>query len=356
MDEFGDFVAISAEPSLGLVEASVGAPGDEFAQRLRLDRVCVCARQICRRGRGSGDEADSFAKTGEDHLLANEVRVPGVAELEYVDPAGGAASLSLGRKPGDSHRENQRVVTTRESGGEHRIGPVTRSTPPRACQCDDVDRPCPVGFDPALDDGALEARGNINQHNGGPIGPLPGGRVGDGKGWVAEHAMPFYGKVSPGCVAESSCMRAVVQRVSRASVIVDGAVVGAIQNGLCVLLGVGVDDTETDATAIADKICGLRIFADAEGLMNLAVADVGGSILIVSQFTLYADMHKGRRPSFVMAAPPEHAEPLVAAVVARMMMLGIEVATGRFRASMEVELVNQGPVTIIVETRAGKII
>lgn len=202
----------------------------------------------------------------------------------------------------------------------------------------------------------FQSRGDIDQHNGWSIGPRPGGRVAAGKGWVGEHAIPFYGKVLPGRVAESSSMRAVVQRVSRAAVTVDGAVVGAVGTGLCVLVGVGVDDTETDATAIADKICGLRIFADAEGLMNLAVAEVGGSILVVSQFTLYADLRKGRRPSFVTASPPEHAEPLVTAVVERMTMHGIEVATGRFRTSMEVELVNQGPVTVIVETRAGRVV
>jgi D-tyrosyl-tRNA(Tyr) deacylase len=145
-------------------------------------------------------------------------------------------------------------------------------------------------------------------------------------------------------------MRAVVQRVSRAGVTVDGEVVGAVGRGLLVLLGVAPGDSETEARWLADKVVGLRIFSDDEGKMNCDVAEVSGGVLVVSQFTLYGDCRKGRRPSFVGAAPPEVAEPLYEAFVACVRAQGIPTATGRFGAMMQVELVNDGPVTLLVET------
>ena len=145
-------------------------------------------------------------------------------------------------------------------------------------------------------------------------------------------------------------MRACIQRVSRASVTVAGQVCGRIGTGMLVLLGVGVDDTEADARQLAGKLSGLRIFEDDEGKMNLALADVGGAMLVVSQFTLLGDCRKGRRPSFVAAARPELAEELYTVFVDAAGQHGIEVATGRFRQHMEVELVNDGPVTLVVET------
>lgn len=151
-------------------------------------------------------------------------------------------------------------------------------------------------------------------------------------------------------------MRAVVQRVSRAEVRVDGQVVGSIGSGLVALVGVTGEDSEADAVAVADKMSGLRVFADEAGAMNRSVQEVGGWILVVSQFTLYADARRGRRPSFVAAAPPEVAEPLVQAVVERIEEAGIGVETGMFGDMMEVELVNQGPVTILLETRDGRLI
>jgi D-tyrosyl-tRNA(Tyr) deacylase len=143
-------------------------------------------------------------------------------------------------------------------------------------------------------------------------------------------------------------MRAVCQRVSRASVTVDGEVVGAIGHGWMVLLGVGPTDDEQTAARIADKIVGLRVFEDAAGKMNRSVLDVGGSVLLVSQFTLYADTSRGRRPGFTGAAPPAVAEPLVERVAALIRERGLTVATGRFGAMMEVALVNHGPVTIML--------
>jgi D-tyrosyl-tRNA(Tyr) deacylase len=145
-------------------------------------------------------------------------------------------------------------------------------------------------------------------------------------------------------------MRAVVQRVSRAAVAVDGQVVGAVERGLLVLLGVAPTDTEAEARWLADKVVGLRIFPDAEGKMNRDVAEAGGGVLVVSQFTLYGDCRKGRRPSFVGAAPPEVAEPLYEAFVAAVRANGLPAATGRFGAMMQVELVNDGPVTLLVDT------
>jgi D-tyrosyl-tRNA(Tyr) deacylase len=146
-------------------------------------------------------------------------------------------------------------------------------------------------------------------------------------------------------------VRAVVQRVSSASVRVEGAVVGEIGRGLLVLLGVARDDTADDASFLAAKIAGLRIFDDDAGKMNLAVADVGGSVLAVSQFTLLGDCRGGRRPSYLDAAPPETANPLYEAVVAALRAAGLTVATGVFRAHMDVALVNDGPVTLLLDSR-----
>lgn len=145
-------------------------------------------------------------------------------------------------------------------------------------------------------------------------------------------------------------MRALIQRVSRASVRVNGETVGAIGPGLVILLGVGTGDGEREAALLAEKIAHLRIFADAEGKFNRSLLEVGGAALVVSQFTLFADTRKGRRPSFTRAAPPEQAAPLVERVAALLREQGIVVATGRFGALMEVELVNQGPVTIWLDS------
>ena len=144
-------------------------------------------------------------------------------------------------------------------------------------------------------------------------------------------------------------MRALVQRVARASVRVDGEVVGEIGVGLCVLVGVTHDDTEADARKLADKVWNLRVFPDADGTMNLPLAETGGEALVVSQFTLYGDTARGRRPSWVGAARPEQAEPLVDAFTAALRDLGATVATGAFGADMQVELVNDGPVTLMLE-------
>ena len=144
-------------------------------------------------------------------------------------------------------------------------------------------------------------------------------------------------------------MRALVQRVSRASVTVDGGVVGAIERGLCVLVGATHDDTDADARKLAEKVWHLRVFPDADGTMNVSLAEAGGEALVVSQFTLYGDTARGRRPSWVAAARPDQAEPLVEAFAAALRALGATVATGVFGADMQVELVNDGPVTLMLE-------
>src|SRR5436305_11325131 len=145
-------------------------------------------------------------------------------------------------------------------------------------------------------------------------------------------------------------MKAVIQRVRHASVVVDGETVGQIGVGLLVLIGVGHDDTEEDARYVAAKVAGMRIFSDADGKFNLALEDVGGAILLVSQFTLYADTRKGRRPSFIDAAPPEQAEALVERCARFLRDMGVHVETGRFGAHMEVSLLNDGPVTIWLDS------
>lgn len=146
-------------------------------------------------------------------------------------------------------------------------------------------------------------------------------------------------------------MRAVIQRVSRAKVTVNEVTTGEIGLGLLVLLGVGHADTEADATYLADKIAGLRLFEDQDGKMNRSAQDVGGNVLAVSQFTLYGDVRRGKRPSFDAAAAPEHAQRLYDVFVRQIQAAGLCCETGRFREIMRVELVNDGPVTILLDSR-----
>lgn len=146
-------------------------------------------------------------------------------------------------------------------------------------------------------------------------------------------------------------MRAVLQRVSEARVRVNGEIVGEIGRGLLVLLGVGQGDGEADARFLAEKTAGLRIFEDAQGKMNLSVEEVAGAVLVVSQFTLYGDCRQGRRPGFSAAAPPELADALYRQFVAGLRKRGLPVATGIFQAEMAVELVNDGPVTLLLDSR-----
>ena len=146
-------------------------------------------------------------------------------------------------------------------------------------------------------------------------------------------------------------MRAVLQRVTRARVTVEAETVGEIGSGLVVLLGIAGDDTEQDVKYLVEKIATLRVFEDTEGRMNLSVVETGGALLIVSQFTLYGDVRRGRRPSWSEAAPPEVAEPLYESFVAAARSLVGRVATGSFRRVMQVELVNDGPVTILLDSR-----
>ena len=146
-------------------------------------------------------------------------------------------------------------------------------------------------------------------------------------------------------------MRAVIQRVSGASVEVDGKITGSIERGFVALIGVARDDTADDAQFIASKIAGLRIFNDEAGAMNLGLSEVGGAVLAVSQFTLYGDARKGRRPSFIDAAAGSEAQPLFDRTVELMRREGLTVETGIFGASMRVELVNDGPVTILLDSR-----
>ena len=145
-------------------------------------------------------------------------------------------------------------------------------------------------------------------------------------------------------------MRAVVQRVSRASVAVEGKIDGQIGRGFLVLLGVAKSDTAADADYLAEKISGLRIFEDSDGKMNLALADVNGAVLAVSQFTLHGDARRGKRPSFDSAAPPDQARKLYEYFVERVRALGLRCETGVFQAMMQVELVNDGPVTILLDS------
>ncbi|HEY5838112.1 MAG TPA: D-aminoacyl-tRNA deacylase [Pyrinomonadaceae bacterium] len=145
-------------------------------------------------------------------------------------------------------------------------------------------------------------------------------------------------------------MRAVIQRVTRAKVTVDGDSVGEIENGLVILLGIARDDTKVEAAYLVDKITNLRIFDDEDGKMNLSVKDVSGALLIISQFTLYGDVRRGLRPSWIDAAPPEVAGPLYDFFVRQARSAVDDVATGKFQAMMQVELVNDGPVTILLDS------
>lgn len=145
-------------------------------------------------------------------------------------------------------------------------------------------------------------------------------------------------------------MRAVIQRVKRASVEVQGRVTGSIGTGLLVFLGVGRGDTEKDCDYVAGKTADIRVFPDEQGMMNRSVADVGGAVLVVSQFTLWGDCRKGRRPSFVRAAPPEHARGLYERVVDLIREKGLKVATGEFQEMMKVSIINDGPVTLMIDS------
>ena len=146
-------------------------------------------------------------------------------------------------------------------------------------------------------------------------------------------------------------MRAVVQRVSEASVSVDGRAVGAIGKGLLVLLGVGQEDGKSDADYLAEKTAGLRIFADADDKMNLSVCDIAGEVMVISQFTLYGDVRRGKRPSFTAAARPERAAALYECFAGKLREKGLTVATGEFQAMMDVSLVNAGPVTVLLDSK-----
>jgi D-tyrosyl-tRNA(Tyr) deacylase len=148
-------------------------------------------------------------------------------------------------------------------------------------------------------------------------------------------------------------MRALLQRVTRASVVVEGSVVGEIGSGLLILLGVAKPDTIADAELLAEKVLNLRVFQDADGKMNRSLLDTGGSLLVVSQFTLYGDCRKGRRPGFDTAAPAEQARALYESFVEIARRSGLHVETGMFQAHMEVALVNDGPVTLMLETKEG---
>ena len=151
-------------------------------------------------------------------------------------------------------------------------------------------------------------------------------------------------------------MRALIQRVTQASVVVEGAMVGEIGAGLLILLGVAKPDSTADATSLVDKIVNLRIFPDADGKMNRSLLDIQGGLLIVSQFTLYGDCRKGRRPGFDAAAPAEQARALYESFVAIARRSGLRVQTGVFQAHMEVALVNDGPVTLMLETKQGALL
>lgn len=150
-------------------------------------------------------------------------------------------------------------------------------------------------------------------------------------------------------------VRVVLQRVSRASVATEGEVVSSIGAGLCLLVGIEPEDGPNEMAAAVAKIAGLRVFADDEGKMNLSIGDVGGEILVVSQFTLLGDVRKGKRPSFTGAARAEHAAPLVDAMAERFSQMGIKTRSGVFGAMMEVDLVNDGPVTLVIEVSDGRV-
>jgi D-tyrosyl-tRNA(Tyr) deacylase len=150
-------------------------------------------------------------------------------------------------------------------------------------------------------------------------------------------------------------VRIVLQRVSRASVTVDGAVAGSIGTGLLLLVGMEPSDTHDDIERAVEKVVNIRVFPDQDGRMNRSLADTGGSALVVSQFTLLGDVRKGRRPSYVGAAPPEMAEPMIDAMVDRLRSAGVHTETGSFGAAMEVELVNSGPVTLVMSIGQGRV-
>jgi len=169
---------------------------------------------------------------------------------------------------------------------------------------------------------------------------------------ICRVAFPVRRARSHPVVVTVGTMRAIVQRVRYAKVSVSGELISSISRGFCVLVGVSLDDSETDCAYVASKLAGLRVFEDAEGKMNLAIGDVGGQFLLVSQFTLFGDIRRGNRPSFTQAAPPDIANRLFEDLVQRLgTVSGCPVKTGRFRTHMDVELANDGPVTILIDSK-----
>lgn len=262
----------------------------------------------------------------------------GIARTLDIDPMHDPTRVADDR---DDRSDVEHVVGARECLGERRrvedidVGVLDPESGERLC----LDSVCSADFVAPVEERAHEVRadetigtGDDGQHVRILRRPRAGGSGSD-----------------PALTARLVAVRGLVQRVTRASVVVDGQTVGEIGSGLCVLVGVTHDDGPDQVRKLADKIWNLRIMADDEGAMNLSIADTTRGVLIVSQFTLYGDTRKGRRPSWIDAARPEVAEPLVEAVVEELRGLGAEVATGIFGADMALELVNDGPVTLLLD-------
>ena len=338
-------VGLVEEQDLG-VRAKQQLEGEPLllAPRQRRQRAVggLGERLACgdRRARVPEDLCVPAARVAPRRMRPRERHAAGVAGLAFAAQLGSASLVRRAAGAGDSESSRSRtVVVSSRVPTSCRItsrGPSTRMLPSStgmspAIALKSVDFPAPFAPTSAACS-PLPTRNETSRMSTSP----PGMR----------QLMPL---TSSAPTRSSEHMRAVVQRVVRARVTVDGDEVGAIGAGLCVLVGVTHDDDVDCARKLAAKVWNLRVFDDDEGVMNRSIAEAGGEVLVVSQFTLYGETAKGRRPSWIDAARPEHAEPLVDAVVAALRDLGARVATGRFGADMQVELVNDGPVTLLLE-------
>lgn len=345
MDESGHLVAVASKLAFPVVETEPGASGDRLGHAVDLVAGQVEGGQLGNCCSLSGEEQDPAGVKQFDPTGPNWVGVARVSWFEDVGPADRSVTVAVGGYP--NHPERDQVWIG--GGGQQLIKSLTITATPAPRRVDPNDR-CtfsPLAFDPGFKHLQFVGGDDVDQVDHVSVGrPFEVGHLG---GFIARHGRTLLPATIP-------WVRAVIQRVSEAAVLVDDEIVGSIGEGLAVLVGVGPDDGEGDARALAEKIHGLRVFPDAEGKMNLSVADVGGSVLVVSQFTLLGEVRRGRRPSFTGAARPELAAPLVDLVVGRLSQLGVATATGVFGAKMTVQVVNQGPVTLVIDVVRGAVV
>ena len=353
-DELGDLVAVAPDPALRSLQCQQGASRYVAVEVLGFDSLGVVGADVRGTRRRGNDDHTPVRVLRIDDPLSEEVRVPRITQLQGVDDAGGALSSTERGQPGDPQREQPWIVLSVQPRLEPWVNPQ-RAAAARGGQVDHLDlgSAWSVTIDPGLEQPVLELGGGIDKayrgvcHLGRPT------RLGHGSPRCpvrrGDHAMSV-------CRWQYRTMRAVVQCVSEAAVEVGGATIAEIGPGLVVLVGVERGDGDADADALADKLANLRIMSDEQGRMNLSLLDTGGAALVVSQFTLLGAVRRGRRPSWDAAAKPEDATGIVEGVVDGLSHRGVTTSSGLFGATMRLRMVNEGPVTLVIEVREGRVL